>query len=70
MSSEMIHAPFTDEQVQRLNEFQQRGDVHPFTCGNTHDEPSVLIALNDGWHCWTCGYTQTWAHAFMASKWK
>lgn len=29
---ERINAPFTKEQVERLNEYQTKGRFHPFTC--------------------------------------
>ncbi|MFI9244190.1 hypothetical protein ACIGXF_16730 [Streptomyces sp. NPDC053086] len=64
-----IRAPWTPEQVTALNNFQQYGGMHPFTCGNDqHDVSVVLMAHRDGWHCSdpACGYRQDWAHAFMA----
>jgi ubiquitin C-terminal hydrolase len=61
----LTHAPWTKEQVDKLNEFQQCGWVHPFTCANDHGEPKDLVAREDGWHCPQCTYHQTWAHAFM-----
>jgi len=30
--TEMIEAPFTDEQVRNINDFQNGGNRHPFTC--------------------------------------
>jgi hypothetical protein len=31
--------------------------------------PSIsLVALNDGWHCPSCDYTQDWAHGMMADE--
>jgi hypothetical protein len=68
------HPPWTDEQVNKLNEWQACDWVHEFTCGNDADPNFVLshevlgktlVASNDGWHCLSCGYTQTWAHDFM-----
>ena len=29
---EKVKAPYTDEQVKSLNEFQNNGIIHPFTC--------------------------------------
>lgn len=80
----VIHSPFTKEQVEKLNEYQEAGKFHPFTCcspddisectrrnktGKTHEEnEGILIAKEDGWVC-PCGkYTQNWAHSFMAEK--
>lgn len=73
MSGELngkIVAPFGATQVQALNEFQQAGFIHPFTCGwrdNHPENEGVLIADEEGWHCPVedCGYTQDWAHGFM-----
>lgn len=75
----MISAPFTPEQVEALNKFQQRQNFHPFTCGNRGDPPhqedmerlgltdlGLLKATPLGWVCHSCAYTQTWAHGFMA----
>lgn len=72
--SERIHAPFTTEQVIRLNAWQTDGRVHPFTCEMHSDTP--LVATAEGWRCphaggyapidVHCDYTQDWAHAFMA----
>lgn len=62
-----IVAPFTEEQVKALNGWQQWGQTHSFTCPAHSTEP--LKAKTDGWHCEIadCGYTQNWAHDFMAS---
>ena len=77
---EMIHAPFTPEQVQRLNEWQTQTGTnmpfHPFTCGcrgesvHGHEggDTGVLIATENGWVCPSCDYTQDWAHSFMAER--
>lgn len=63
----MINSPFTDEQVQRLNEYQNQGVFHPFTCGNMSCR-EILAATNNGWVCPKCDYTQNWAHEFMLEK--
>ena len=66
-----ITAPWTPEQVTALNHHQDAGAMHPFTCGNLHDDSQspVLTATADGWRCPnpTCDYRQDWAHAFMAA---
>ncbi|MFZ3592279.1 hypothetical protein [Streptomyces sp. BH104] len=67
--TETIRAPWTSEQVDALNGFQQTGGMHPFTCGTEHHVQSpVLDATHSGWICPdpSCDYTQDWAHAFMA----
>lgn len=61
----MIHAPFNDDQVNSLNEYQADGFMHPFTCGNNSNH-GVLVATRIGWYCTDCDYTQNWAHGFMA----
>jgi hypothetical protein len=65
-----IYAPFTDEQVQKLNESQKSITMHPFTCMGTFcdrgkaENEGILIATNQGWIC-PCGqYTQNYARKF------
>lgn len=68
-SSPKIYAPWDSKTVDALNEFQYRGDFHPFTCPQTHlsDGEVKLHAYSTGWKCsdLACEYTQSWAHAFM-----
>lgn len=61
-----IQAPFSAAQVETLNDWQRWGSAHPFTCP-THSE-TPLKAETSGWRCAEdgCGYTQDWAHEFMA----
>lgn len=60
-----MKAPFTEDDVKKLNFHQTRGDVHPYTCpGHKIEcrERRELIATKDGWIC-KCGeYKQNWAH--------
>jgi len=76
----MIKAPFTPEQVERLNWYQTKSGWHPFTCGtigcqetvNIEGHPpfkvsTTLIATEQGWKCPKCDYTQDWAHSFMVA---
>lgn len=64
-----IKAPWTPEQVDALNAYQQLGYVHEFTCpGHDGGGSRVLIAEADGWHCPSCDYIQDWAHDAMADK--
>ena len=73
--SAKIISPFTPEQVLALNEFQQSGVHHPFTCcshngcdKNSTPNQGLLFATVDGWVC-PCGkYTQNWAHWYMAES--
>ena len=63
-----VTAPWTEEQVKNLNDFQMNSCCHPFTCGDDDcrkDDRSPLTATVNGW-THPCGYTQDWAHAGMA----
>ena len=79
-----IKAPFTKEQVEKLNNYQKSGRFHPFTCcspenipecmrrnktGKTYeDNDGLLLATEQGWVC-PCGkYTQDWVHAIMLKE--
>lgn len=62
-------APWTPEQVDQLNKWQQAEYVCPFSCKNEHlCDNDILIATTEGWECpeQKCGYKQNWAHDFMA----
>jgi hypothetical protein len=61
----MMKAPWTDEQVERANEYQTSREFHPYTCGGASCR-EVLVATTNGWVCPNpvCGYTQDWAHDF------
>jgi hypothetical protein len=72
-----IKVPFTDSQVEKLNQYQEKGFFHPFTCCSAgseekcerrnHKGEGLLIATNEGWVC-PCGeYKQDWAHTFMGT---
>lgn len=72
------YAPFTPDQVESLNGYQQSGLMHPFTCADVvHDDtddevfadPVLLVATEAGWVCprEDCDYTQGWAHDWMAN---
>ena len=62
----MIHAPFTEDQVESLNEYQKSGVFHEFTCGTENCRDS-LVATSEGWTCPSCDYTQDWAHIWMGN---
>lgn len=60
-------APFTQEEVDVLNEHQKNHNFHPFTCGSGNrtdskhlDGEGVLVATKDGWKCPFCDYKQNW----------
>jgi len=61
---------FTPEEVLSLNEYQNSGVMHPFTCGGGHrtehpDGEGLLVATTQGWICPYCEYRQDWAHDWM-----
>jgi len=66
-----IFAPFSEEQVKALKNWQEKG-FHPFTCCSFEDckrseqkNEGELIPYSEGWIC-PCGkYTQDWCHDFM-----
>ena len=63
--AEKIVAPWSPDQVEALNNYQQRGRMHPFTCACNGS--LILTATPAGWVCpVSCGYTQDWAWAWMA----
>lgn len=75
---EKLTTPFSNEQVENLNKFQQSGMFHPFTCCSAGSaekcerrnglSEGVLIATPEGWVC-PCGeYKQNWAHDFMGQE--
>lgn len=60
-----IKAPWSHQQVERLNAYQESGLLHPFTCANEHEGDRTLVATVNGWICKHCDYRQNWAHSFM-----
>lgn len=67
---------FTPQEVHSLNEYQNAGVMHPFTCGGGHrgahpDGEGILVATTKGWVCPYCDYRQNWAHVWMKDgAWK
>jgi hypothetical protein len=60
-----MKAPFTQEQVESLNAYQEAGVFHAFTCGSCG---ATLVATEQGWKCPDCDYTQDWAHDWMTNN--
>lgn len=64
-----IRAPFTPEQVERLNRRQFDSPCHVYTCGGDRtderhlDGEGVLMATTEGWKCPYCAYRQATAPA-------
>jgi len=65
----ILHAPWTDEEVQLLNASQANVKIHPFTCGREHTTHQILKASPEGWTCPApgCTYEQRWALRAMAT---
>lgn len=63
---DLVFAPFTDEQVAALKEYQENGYFVPYKCGGHHPDfrPKMLITRY-GWLCpeLECARTQNWADA-------
>lgn len=63
----IIRAPWTQKQVDDLNQMQQSGTVHPYTCGGERtdkdhiDGQGILVATVNGWVCPYCDYKQNWS---------
>ncbi len=69
MDQDRVKAPFTNEQVERINKFQESNAFHPYTCMGAYCNRipygGRLIATNEGFVC-PCGkYTQDWCNIFM-----
>ena len=69
-------APFTEEQVAAINNYQKNAPFHPFTCcghacdRSEREDEGLLIATLDGLVC-PCGkWTQDWVHDFMTQTFK
>jgi ribosomal protein L37AE/L43A len=57
--SDIIKAPWTPEQITKLESFQKDHRVHPYTCTAGHSH-GVLRPTTNGWICDICGYQQDW----------
>ena len=42
----IVHTPWSEEQVNRLNQYQVSSGVHPFN----DNKSRPLVATKDGWH--------------------
>jgi len=65
-----LEAPWTPDEVKALNDYQEKGEFHPYTCPNHDFERGevLLKATPLGWVCPTgCGYTQGWAHSWSVT---
>lgn len=71
-SAKKVFAPWTDEQVRSLNDYQSSGVFHPFTGRNELAPPGeddVLVATSEGWISdLDPDYRQGWAWEWMANR--
>jgi hypothetical protein len=63
--------PWDEETLKNLNDYQQSGVMHPFTCRiNSNHGLGYLWATPHGWVCTDltlkCDYVQHWAHSWIA----
>lgn len=61
-------SPWTDEEVDSINAWQESNAVHPFTCPCDHpetDDHVSLVATEASLFCPECDYEQNWVHGFM-----
>ena len=62
----MLELPWTEKQVDGLNQWQAASWTESYTCEerSRHPlDPGILVARTDGWHCPVegCTYVQKWA---------
>lgn len=64
--AKILKAPWTRDQLDKLQKRQSRGDLHQYRCGKCG---KGLIATPSGWACEglvaqikTCDYTQDWCY--------
>jgi hypothetical protein len=68
-----VKAPFTDQQVARMNAYQEMGIYHPYTCPRRDPEThkvyygdlGTLFATRMGWICRDCPYVQETVHDYI-----
>jgi hypothetical protein len=61
---ETVNAPWTEEQMKILDDWQFNVQNHPYTCLEGH----TLYVSRDGFVCPICEYTQDWCYAYHFSK--
>ena len=64
----MIEAPWTAEQVDTINRWQQTDHFHGLTCPNHHKASRLLVANTDGLSCPGCFYKQNWVPDFLMAE--
>jgi len=59
--ADYTYPPWTDDEVESLKKFQEKGYFHPFTCSCGKN----LVPTSAGWVCSDDTYIQDWAYRFM-----
>jgi hypothetical protein len=72
---EKVYAPWTQDQIDSLNKYQESRAFHPFTGRNDlapDGEEDILIATTGGWNSqYDPSYQQDWAWETMTNwEWK
>lgn len=71
-NADYVYVPWTQEQVDSLNDYQKSGVMHPFTGRNDlapDGEIDLLTATRIGWRSqYDPAYRQTWAWSWMADR--
>ncbi len=68
---EKITAPFSEDQVNALNHYQEHTNFHPFTCWGVgckklyQNNGGKLMATPEGWICPCAEFKQDWAYKIM-----
>lgn len=60
---DISYAPWTEKQIEQLNEYQNDEKVHPYTC-EFHSELPLLVS-EEGFYCSRCCYAQNWCFDFF-----
>jgi hypothetical protein len=58
----ILKAPWTEDQVEWLENWQENDNYHPYTCVCGYS----LQPSSKGWYCEYCDYKQNWCHDFSA----
>lgn len=59
--TDVIKAPWSDEQIKLFNNYQYHCQFHPYTCGKDSNH-RLLVATVIGFVCLDCDYRQHWAY--------
>jgi hypothetical protein len=70
---ELSTAPWTEDEVRNLEDWQSCPWVHAYTCGHCRDadplcdDEHALVPTVYGWRCPTCDMRQNWCMALMVN---